>query len=106
MLTKTTAEWLDLSTQDRYSGDSAAHPESLLEDPHLVARGFFRVVEHPTEGRIREMAIPSRWSGSEFQVARPAPRLGEHSREVLREAGLTDDEIDGLIKARTTIAAI
>ena len=78
--------------------------DPATQDPHLLAQSFFRATEHPTEGQIREMAIPSRWSGATLEVVRPAPRLGEHSREVLKEAGLTDREIDNLIKARTTIA--
>jgi crotonobetainyl-CoA:carnitine CoA-transferase CaiB-like acyl-CoA transferase len=37
---------------------------SLLQDPHLLAQGFFRSVQHPSERQIREMAIPALWSGA------------------------------------------
>src|ERR671935_286050 len=49
------------------------------------AIGYFRTVEHPSEGRVRSMAVPSEWSDSPPEYRRHAPRLGEHTREVLAE---------------------
>jgi crotonobetainyl-CoA:carnitine CoA-transferase CaiB-like acyl-CoA transferase len=69
----------------------------VVNDPHLAAIGYFRSVEHPTEGHLRTMAVPSEWSGSAPEYRRHAPRLGEHTREVLREAGLQDGAIEQLI---------
>ena len=67
--------------------------ESLLEDPHIVATDFFPVVDHPTEGRIRSMKPSARWSETPVETNRLAPRLSEHSAEILREAGFSADEI-------------
>jgi crotonobetainyl-CoA:carnitine CoA-transferase CaiB-like acyl-CoA transferase len=67
--------------------------------------GFFDVVEHPTEGAIRSMAIPSVWSKSPPQVSRQAPRLGEHSAEVLAEAGYSAEDIRQLAESGTTVLA-
>ena len=69
----------------------------IVEDPHLAAIGYFGEVEHPSEGRLRAMAVPSEWSESPPEYRRHAPRLGEHTREVLREAGLQDGAIEQLI---------
>jgi crotonobetainyl-CoA:carnitine CoA-transferase CaiB-like acyl-CoA transferase len=69
----------------------------ILADPHLAAIGYFREVEHPSEGRLRSMAVPTEWSESPPEYRRHAPRLGEHTREVLREAGLGEAEIEALI---------
>ena len=71
----------------------------IVADPHLAAIGYFRELEHPTEGRIRSMAVPSEWSESIPEFRRHAPRLGEHTREVLREAGLAEAEIERMIAA-------
>jgi crotonobetainyl-CoA:carnitine CoA-transferase CaiB-like acyl-CoA transferase len=71
--------------------------ESLVQDPHLQARGFFRTVHHPTEGEIVSMAVPSQWSRSVPRNDRPAGRAGENTREVLAEAGYAADEIEQLI---------
>ena len=68
-----------------------------VADPHLAAIGYFREVEHPSEGRIRSMAVPSEWTESPPEYRRHAPRLGEHTREVLREAGLAKDAIESMI---------
>ncbi len=72
--------------------------DDIVADPHLAAIGYLRTVEHPTEGRIKSLAVPSEWSESVPEYRRHAPRLGEHTREVLREAGYSDEKIDSLIK--------
>jgi crotonobetainyl-CoA:carnitine CoA-transferase CaiB-like acyl-CoA transferase len=56
---------------------------SIQTDPHLEAVGFFREVEHPTEGRMVEMASMGRWSDSMPDIPRPAPTLGQHTSEVM-----------------------
>ena len=100
---KTTAEWLDLFE----AHDVPAMPyntlDSLLEDPHLADVGFFEMKEHPTEGQIRNMRLPNRWSGGTRKEWTPAPKLGENSREILREAGLSETEIEEMIKSGATI---
>jgi crotonobetainyl-CoA:carnitine CoA-transferase CaiB-like acyl-CoA transferase len=95
--TRTTAEWL-VALEDIDIPSMPLHtPETVQEDPHLIATGFFQDVEHPTEGLIRTMAVPTRWSKSHPTPSRQAPRLGEHSVEILREAGYTSAETDALI---------
>ena len=73
--------------------------DTLLDDPHLEDIGFFSQVEHPAVGTIRQMAVPSEWSDTPPGDARPAPRLGQHSRELLMEAGYDEDRITRLIAA-------
>lgn len=103
MATRTSAEWTALLE----AADIPVMPmnsiESLMNDPHLEAVGFFEIIEHPSEGRMRSMAVPSTWSNSQPQVTRQAPRLGEHSAEVLREAGYTSAEIDALAASGATL---
>ncbi|HEX2825053.1 MAG TPA: CoA transferase [Burkholderiales bacterium] len=100
--TRTSAEWLEALT----AADIPVMPlntlESLLEDEHLNATGFFRTVEHPSEGTIRSMRVPSHWSESEPDRMRPAPVLGQHSVEVLREAGYSDAEVAAMVDAGVT----
>ena len=77
----------------------------VMADPHLAAIGYFRTIEHPTEGRIKSMAVPSEWSESPPQYRRHAPRLGEHTREVLAEIGYSTSDIDRLLSAGAARAA-
>ncbi|GAA5232897.1 CoA transferase [Verticiella sediminum] len=90
---RTTAEWRELLKE----ADIPVFPmhtfDSLLDDPHLADIGFFGEAEHPSVGRIRTMAVPSEWHGTPPPDMKPAPRLGEHSRELLAEAGYDDEAI-------------
>lgn len=70
--------------------------DALFDDPQLRATGFFVRRDHPTEGRLRQPSIPLRFGATPAAIRRPAPRLGEHTEEVLREAGLSDAEIAAL----------
>jgi formyl-CoA transferase len=79
--------------------------ESILGDPHLVATDFFPVVNHPTEGPIRNMKVSATWSESSVEPTRLAPRLNEHGAEILREAGFSADEIATLVREGVTRAA-
>lgn len=105
MPTRTTGEWLAALRE----GDIPVAPmhtlDTIIDDPHLVATNFFRVSEHPSEGTIREMEVPTRWSATPPGPPRPAPRLGEHSVEVLCEAGVDLDAIDALLNSQAMVQA-
>ena len=73
--------------------------EELYDDPHARAVGLFETVEHPTEGRGRMVRRPVNFSGAPFRLRRHAPALGEHTREVLEEAGLDAADIAALVPA-------
>jgi crotonobetainyl-CoA:carnitine CoA-transferase CaiB-like acyl-CoA transferase len=100
---KTTAEWLEIFDK----ADVPAMPyhtlDSVIEDPHLKDIGFFEMKNHPTEGRIRSMRLPNKWSGGVREGWSPAPKLGQQSVEILREAGLSDAEVQTLIDAGATL---
>jgi len=101
--TRTTREWLDLLEANDIPCVRLNQLDDLIDDPHLKAVGFFQEMDHPTEGRLRLTGIPSRWSKSRPSVDRPPPRLGEHSVEVLREAGFAPAEIERLIAEGATV---
>ena len=76
--------------------------ESLLADPQLEATGFWKVVEHPSEGTLRMPDIPTTYSRTPGEIRRLQPRLGEHSVEVLSEAGFSRPEIDAMLASGAT----
>jgi len=94
--TRTTAEWVALLDANDIPVTPLNDIKSLLDDPHLHDTGFFRLVDHPTEGRLRMTDVPGSWTASQPSVRSLSPGLGEHTADVLREAGLTDAEVERL----------
>jgi crotonobetainyl-CoA:carnitine CoA-transferase CaiB-like acyl-CoA transferase len=99
---KTTAEWLEIFD----ACDVPAMPyhtlDSLLDDPHLADVGFFEKVEHPTEGTVVNMRLPNKLSLGARSDYLPPPKIGQHSVEILREIGLAEAAIEGMIAAGVT----
>ena len=102
MKTKTTAEWLEIFDKADIPAMPYHTPDSVLDDPHLKEIGFFEWREHPTEGRIRMMRLPNKWSCGTRKDWNPAPKLGQQSVEVLKEIGLDDGEIDAMLRSGAT----
>jgi crotonobetainyl-CoA:carnitine CoA-transferase CaiB-like acyl-CoA transferase len=103
MKKRTTAEWIAALEKADIPVQRMNSLGEIVSDPHLAAIGYFRSVEHPSEGRIKSMAVPSEWSETSPEYRRHAPRLGEHTAEILREAGYAPAEIDALVAARAAI---
>ena len=101
--TRTSEEWLALFRELDIPAARMNTLDGVLDDPHLAAVGFFQHMTHPSEGAIRVPGIPVRVDGESGQIRRPAPRLGEHTREVLTEAGLSTAEIDALCRSGAAI---
>jgi len=98
MKRRSTAFWLEALERGDIPVQRMNSLDDIVADPHLNAIGYLQTVDHPSEGRIKVLAVPSEWSESKPEYRRHAPRLGEHTREVLREAGFSDHKIDSLIE--------
>jgi crotonobetainyl-CoA:carnitine CoA-transferase CaiB-like acyl-CoA transferase len=86
LTTRTTTEWLQLLDSLDIPAMRLNDIDSLIDDPHLEAVGFFHDMDHPTEGRLRLTG----------EARRPPPPLGADGVEVLREAGFAASEIEKL----------
>lgn len=100
--TRTNAEWNALLKDSNVPHGPVNSLEDLFEDAQLKATDFWKEVEHPTEGRIRMPDVPTRFSRTKPEVTRLQPNLGEHSVEILQEAGFSGAEIDKLIASGAT----
>jgi crotonobetainyl-CoA:carnitine CoA-transferase CaiB-like acyl-CoA transferase len=103
LLAKTTDEWIALLRELEIPCARMASLDDLLTDPQLAATGFFKHASHPSEGEIMFTDPPVRFSETPPSTERLQPRLGEHSFEVLREAGFSDNEIKALAASGATI---
>jgi crotonobetainyl-CoA:carnitine CoA-transferase CaiB-like acyl-CoA transferase len=93
-----TQEWVKFCDRANIPCMPVLSLKDLPDDPHVKAVGLFGEAEHPTEGRYRTVRSPVSFSAAPFRVRRHAPRLGEHTAEVLREAGLPAAEIEAVLR--------
>jgi crotonobetainyl-CoA:carnitine CoA-transferase CaiB-like acyl-CoA transferase len=95
--TRTSAEWLKLFAENDIWAGPVYGYEDLVNDPQIRHNGTFIEYDHPTEGRIKAPGFPIKFSKSPAAVQRGAPLAGEHTREILREAGYDDETIGSLL---------
>ncbi len=100
---KTTAEWLGIFERSDVPAMPYQTLDDLMQDPHLKDVGLLQLIEHPTEGKVWNMGLPNKLSGGARKDFRPAPKIGQHSVEILREAGCSDADIAQLLAAGATL---
>jgi crotonobetainyl-CoA:carnitine CoA-transferase CaiB-like acyl-CoA transferase len=105
LATRSTADWLACLEAIDIPATPVHDLESIFRDEHLVATGFFGEEEHPTQGRLRTMRHASTWSRTQPGPMRHAPLHGEHSEEVLREAGFGTEEIEAMRRDGAVLTA-
>ncbi len=96
---RTSAQWLEaMRARDIWAGPVYGYAD-LVDDPQIKHNGTFVEYDHPTEGRVKAPGFPIRFSKTPSTVVRGAPLVGEHSCELLREAGLNEKAIEALIES-------
>ncbi|MEQ8479364.1 MAG: CaiB/BaiF CoA-transferase family protein [Hoeflea sp.] len=96
---KSTDEWLEaFSAAGIWAGPVYGY-EELVNDPQIAHNKTFIEYDHPTEGHVKTPGFPMRFSKTPATVERGAPLVGEHTDEILRQAGFSDERIDTLVKS-------
>lgn len=97
LMQKTTAEWVDILNDLDVPAMPYNTLEALLEDPHLEDVGLFEEIDHPVEGKIRNVRLPTKTTAGWDETVRPAPLVGQDSAEVLSDLGFEEGTIKELI---------
>ena len=105
LLGRTTAEWIE--RLDRF--DVPAAPvltrREMIRHPQIAANALIVETEHPQAGTLRQTRPPARFSGTPTQHRMGGPQLGQHTGEVLAEAGLAEGEIARLLDSAAAVQA-
>src|SRR5579864_3680193 len=93
---RTSAEWLLRLEQVGVPAGPVLDIAQMHADPQALARQMIVETEHPAAGRVKAIGLPIKFSDTPGAVRHAAPVFGQHTREVLREHGFSDSEIDEL----------
>ena len=93
----TTAGWIEKFDAAGLPAGEYRVKDQIYDDPHVWENGYLARLEHEDVGGMTVVAPPVRFSATPLATSTASPTLGKHSREILAEAGLSRDEIDGLV---------
>lgn len=94
--TRTIAEWVELLRKAGVPCSPIHTLDQALSHPQVEARGLLTEAIHPALGLVRNVGLPVRFGREDRVAHRPPPTLGQHSEEILREAGYADEAIRDL----------
>jgi crotonobetainyl-CoA:carnitine CoA-transferase CaiB-like acyl-CoA transferase len=93
LTTQTTAYWVEKLDIAQVPAGPVYGFEQVMADPHIKARKMVVDIDHPKIGPMKTLGLPLKSTGDLTAIRKPAPMLGQHSEEVLREIGYSDAEI-------------
>lgn len=95
---KTRDEWLKILNDAECICTPVQTPKEVSNDPQAMANNYFVEYDHPKHGMTKMVGFPWDFSETPAECSRPAPELGEHSEEILKELGYTPQQIAELLQ--------
>ncbi len=93
---RTMQEWVDLLRGEESMCDAVLSIEEVEHDPHAIARGMIVQMDHPTEGILKAIGVPIKFSETKATDIAPPPIMGQHNDEILSMIGMSQEEIERL----------
>ncbi len=93
---RSSAEWLARLEKVGVPAGPVLDIQQMHSDPQALARAMIVETTHPTVGTVKSIGLPIKFSETPGSITRPAPQFGQDTRDVLRDAGYSDAEIDHL----------
>ncbi|WP_449538546.1 CaiB/BaiF CoA transferase family protein [Ferdinandcohnia sp. Marseille-Q9671] len=85
--------WLDLLDREGIPSGPIYSYDQTMQDPHIRARDMVLEIEHPIAGKINTLGFPAKFSETPGQLVKPAPLLGQHNEEIIKELNLKKEHI-------------
>jgi len=97
-LTKTRQEWIELLMFRDTCVTPVLTLEETFQDPQVLHRNMLVEINHPRAGKIKQIGPPIKFSATPGEVSTPAPEIGEHTEEILKKLGYTEEKVKELRK--------
>ncbi|MDP6100376.1 MAG: CoA transferase [Dehalococcoidia bacterium] len=91
--TKTRQEWLDILGQYQFAHAPIFDYDEMSEDPQVLGNEYLVEMDHPTMGKVKTLGFPVKFSETPARIQSPAPEFGQHTEDVLLEAGYSWEDI-------------
>ncbi|XID92534.1 CaiB/BaiF CoA transferase family protein [Paenibacillaceae bacterium WGS1546] len=104
MKTKTNAEWFEIFEKCDIWHSPVQNYDEVEQDPQVKWNRVIEEIDHPTGGAMRVINHPVRYNGEPPRIWKAPPAFAEHTFEVLKECGYTDEEIESLIASRAVVS--
>ena len=101
---RTTAQWLERLDANDVPCAPILRRHEIIQNEQVVARGLIEELDQPSVGRIRQPKPAARFESNEARIGGPAPRVGQHTRDILQELEFSQAEIEQMISDRSVRA--
>ena len=103
LTTKNSSEWLEGLEKSGVPAGPILNISEVWNDPQVEARNMKVTLDHPTAGKITNIGLAAKLYNTPGRITKPAPLLGEHTREILVDAGYSKKNIEDLIDSGAAV---